>query len=180
MIYETYTIGGYLYHHGIRGQRWGQRNGPPYPLGDTNHSVSEKKAGWKKSLSKNKMDTAVSKVKNKNVKNIMDKEGFVIFLPPSLFIASVAARIGFEVGKEIHRKNTNKRIEKLAQKDEERKEIEKTDPKIGLKLKNDEVSEKEDLAAVNRYFKHSDAANSATSNCTSVFNRASCNQNGDG
>lgn len=24
-----------LYHHGIKGQKWGKRNGPPYPLGYT-------------------------------------------------------------------------------------------------------------------------------------------------
>ena len=25
-----------LYHHGIKGQQWGQRNGPPYPLSSSN------------------------------------------------------------------------------------------------------------------------------------------------
>ena len=39
-----------LYHHGILGQRWGKKNGPPYPLGASDHSASEKKAGWRKSL----------------------------------------------------------------------------------------------------------------------------------
>ena len=45
-------MGYYLYHHGILGQRWGKRNGPPYPFGESDHSASEKKAGWKKSLDK--------------------------------------------------------------------------------------------------------------------------------
>lgn len=40
----------FLAHHGILGQKWGHRNGPPYPLGDSDHSAAEKKAGWRKSL----------------------------------------------------------------------------------------------------------------------------------
>ena len=48
----------YLEHHGILGQRWGHRNGPPYPLDSEDHSSSEKKAGWKKSLSKDGSDNS--------------------------------------------------------------------------------------------------------------------------
>ena len=31
-----------IYHHGIKGQQWGVRNGPPYPLGAGAKSAKEK------------------------------------------------------------------------------------------------------------------------------------------
>lgn len=41
-----------LWHHGILGQEWGKRNGPPYPLDVADHSKSEKEAGYQKSIAK--------------------------------------------------------------------------------------------------------------------------------
>lgn len=38
---------GYLMHHGIQGQKWGVRNGPPYPLDSKAKSSSEKKQNQK-------------------------------------------------------------------------------------------------------------------------------------
>ena len=35
----------YLAHHGILGQKYGVRNGPPYPLGSGDHSAAENRAG---------------------------------------------------------------------------------------------------------------------------------------
>ena len=43
---------GYLMHHGIKGQKWGVRNGPPYPLDASDHNARERKANWKSSLKK--------------------------------------------------------------------------------------------------------------------------------
>ena len=34
----------YLEHHGILGQKWGKKEGPPYPLGSGDHSSAEKSA----------------------------------------------------------------------------------------------------------------------------------------
>lgn len=66
-----------LYHHGILGQRWGKRNGPPYPLKASDHSASEKKAGWRKSLDKEKdLDTSKSSSYNSEKKKfqLTDKQ----------------------------------------------------------------------------------------------------------
>lgn len=53
----VYYEDNYLMHHGILGQKWGKKNGPPYPLKASKHSVSEKKAGWRKSLDSSDKET---------------------------------------------------------------------------------------------------------------------------
>lgn len=45
MNYYAVNTSDTLQHHGILGQRWGKRNGPPYPLSGGTHSQSEKKHG---------------------------------------------------------------------------------------------------------------------------------------
>lgn len=44
---------GYIMHHGILGQKWGKRNGPPYPLSGGRYSKAEKKAIYKQRNNKN-------------------------------------------------------------------------------------------------------------------------------
>lgn len=53
-----------LAHHGILGQKWGKRNGPPYPLNPEDHSKAERKAGWRKSLDNYKEYSKVKKKEN--------------------------------------------------------------------------------------------------------------------
>ena len=47
MNYYAVNTSDTLWHHGILGQRWGKRNGPPYPLSGGAHSQREKKHGTK-------------------------------------------------------------------------------------------------------------------------------------
>ena len=50
-----------IWHHGIKGQSWGVRNGPPYPLGSGDHSAAERKAGWRSSLNSSRKQENSSK-----------------------------------------------------------------------------------------------------------------------
>lgn len=57
-----------LAHHGILGMKWGKQNGPPYPLDSSDHSSSEKKAGWKKSLGGGRNEGMYGRNKKGNAK----------------------------------------------------------------------------------------------------------------
>ena len=72
-----------LYHHGILGMHWGDKNGPPYPLKSKDHSASEKKAGWRKSLDNNsdariiKKGTKVYRITNDKNDSTYDRKKYV-------------------------------------------------------------------------------------------------------
>ena len=59
MTYYSYT--NTIYHHGIKGQEWGVKNGPPYPLDPEDHSASEKRAKKSTRTTKSQLKTKLTK-----------------------------------------------------------------------------------------------------------------------
>lgn len=74
----------YLKHHGILGMKWGKKNGPPYPIGVSAHSQSEKKAGWRKSLDKGPDDSDNKK------KGLSDKQKKAIKIGATVAVTALA------------------------------------------------------------------------------------------
>ena len=60
-----------LYHHGVEGMSWGDRNGPPYPLGGVDKKVAraEYKAKKEKERKLKKMQRAAKKARKIKAKN---------------------------------------------------------------------------------------------------------------
>lgn len=61
----------FLAHHGIIGQKWGEKNGPPYPLDSSQKSAAEKKKG--KSDAQKETERA-KKIASKNRGTLTDEE----------------------------------------------------------------------------------------------------------
>ena len=79
-----------LYHHGIFGQKWGKRNGPPYPIGASDHSASEKKAGWRKSLN-NGRQKEYNKSGENDKHGLTDRQKTIIKVGAAAAVTALAA-----------------------------------------------------------------------------------------
>ena len=132
-----------LAHHGILGQKWGKRNGPPYPLAANKHSAAEKKAGYQKSIDKKSNDT---------------KDGFYIPVSLSLYAVTTLTMLGISAGQSIKSKSAMRSINKKIEKSPK-------DPKTGLALKQQEYTEKQDLKNVNPGYNSGDVG--YRNNCAS-------------
>ena len=91
-----------IQHHGILGMKWGRKNGPPYPLSPSDHSASEKKAGWKSSL---KIGKTYAKPDSNDVSKKMTDE---------------------ELASEVRRMNLEKSYSKLSKEKQGKTELQKS------------------------------------------------------
>lgn len=95
MNYETN-----LYYHGILGQRWGRKNGPPYPLGSSDHSASEKRAGWRKSIDKSSDTSYTNNSKqSKEKKRLTDNQKKAIKIGVAVVATALVAYGTYKLAK---------------------------------------------------------------------------------
>lgn len=140
-----YYVGGmlcdpnYLEHHGIRGQKWGVQNGPPYPLKPGQHSKKERDANTK--LDKRVKTEKVGRIKSSGL--LDDPE-----------VKAVAAVGAVYAGSLLLSAIMNRPAKKLGE----------IDPGTGLHKKTREYTVEEDLKAINPKYNAFDPG--TTNNCT--------------
>lgn len=149
----------YLAHHGILGQKWGRRNGPPYPLGASAHSAAEKKAGWRKSLSASKTrygsqdgskdSTSAKKPKEKKDSDNSGAAYFatkmaldIVGLNPIALVKDTKRLMDYGSSK-VKQAFENMRVSKL-----------EVDEKTGFHFKNKEMTQDQDMRHINPGFKN--------------------------
>lgn len=109
-MHEIYTVdelGDYLEHHGILGQRWGQLNGPPYPLSNSGHSSKEKSSADKAGVTVGKSSGkgSIKNLKRTGLSSTQKK----ILIGAGITVASVLAVYGgYKLYKVYGASNNNK------------------------------------------------------------------------
>ena len=87
-----------LVHHGIKGQKWGIRNGPPYPIDISDHSASEKNAGWRSSLKASGKTTGGAGDKQRSI-DISDRQKKILKIGAAAVATSLVAYGGYSLYK---------------------------------------------------------------------------------
>lgn len=141
-----------LYHHGVLGQEWGKRNGPPYPLNRGAHSAKEKKAGWQKSLNKSSGSKYGNNSSKANAGMFIAKMALdVVGLNPIGLVRDTKRLVDYTRSKALS-SSENKRLANS-----------KIDEKTGLRLKQKEFTPEEDMRVINPDYKNFN--NNTKNNC---------------
>ena len=158
MLYVIAPTNNDLYHNGILGQKWGQRNGPPYPLGSGAHSAREKKAGYQKSIKGSNRKINRNKAPSKEISK---EYGIAAELATvGIIVGYAVLRISIEAGIKAAIRGNAKLKEH--REDKLRSKLDKDD-KTGLPLKKKEMTPKEDIKHTNPGFRNGEADTS--NNC---------------
>lgn len=139
----------YIKHHGIKGQKWGVKNGPPYPLDA-------------------KVSKAIKKGKNTkhgfgldDVSNFVDEHPEAVeFAIKATPIVLMAAKMGIDAAADANKKN---KMDKILEARNQSKG--KIDKKTGLRLKTGKSTQEEDLKACNPLYSKAGIGRSANYNC---------------
>lgn len=142
----------YLKHHGINGQRWGVKNGPPYPLDYQSHSSKEKSSNAKsiidgKSDSNSKEDEKEKKGLTDKQKNTLKAIGITAGVAVSAYAAyklykNPAVRKTFEDMVLKHGNKTLDELDDVAEDVVEKIDLDKEFSKLGIKKINNGAGEK--------------------------------------
>lgn len=122
----------FLMHHGVKGQKWGERNGPPYPLKPNQRSAAERKAAG-------------------------DTQGSVAVMAAltAISLAPVAISLASDA---IKQHKNEKRLKKLAEETEansndkkyaSERADEEIDPETGLYLTGKKMTTEENMERIN-------------------------------
>lgn len=137
-----------LYHHGILGQKWGKRNGPPYPLKSSAHSKNEQHENWKKSLGGERNEELYRR-------NIKKQSG--------IFSKETLKKI--KIGKRFSREDVaQKKLDEI--RNSKKGPI---DEKTGFHLKTKEMTAEQDIKKVNPVYSSSKNTNNNCVYCSATF-----------
>lgn len=168
----------YLAHHGVMGQKWGERNGPPYPLTPGAHSRAEVRANWKQSLSSKhrramgSTDTEFTEkapVDHMKVLSDEDRKKAIHKLKIRRAVGIPVAVLGRPVAGISMFVDANKALRddskalKLDAKYQAERDKNPIDSKTGMRLKQSDMSMEEDIKRVNPLYK--DISQQSKSNC---------------
>lgn len=147
MAYELY-----LYHHGVQGQKWGVRNGPPYPLRSGRIAKNKPKSFAVKGASKENLSSEYDHTKSKKAAEVslfLARFGLHAITLNPIGLTFDAVRLSEVVAGIAKERSVEKRIANNP----------KIDKRTGLHLKENpsEWDDAKDLKQINPAFKTFDA-----------------------